>query len=382
MTRTPRLISGLWLLSVLGCTYARPLPPVPDDRPAVADLAFRLFLIGDAGAPSAADPVLRHLGQSLAEAPERSQAIFLGDNIYPRGLPSPENPDRAEAERRLAVQVDVVRNAGAGAVFVPGNHDWAKHGPDGWDAIRRQADFLETRGEGRISLLPAGGCPGPVVRDWPGIRVIFLDTQWWLHRNARPDGPEDGCATWTEAQVTDSLRAAVAGAGARQVVMATHHPLASGGEHGGHFDWTRHVFPLRALKGWAWLPLPLLGSLYPAIRASGISDQDIPGSGNRHMREALAAAVADHPPLVWAAGHEHNLQVMRGTVARHLVVSGSGYFGHGGFAQWSDSTVYASDRSGYTRLDLLADGRMRLAVVAVDREGKGREVYAEWLEHG
>lgn len=367
---------------VAACTHARPLPPVPDDRPAVADLAFRLFLIGDAGAPSNTDPVLRHLGRSLAEAPDRSQAIFLGDNIYPRGLPSADDPDRAEAERRLAVQVDVVKEAGAGAVFVPGNHDWDKHGPEGWDAIRRQAGFIHDRGGPAISLLPVGGCPGPAVRDWPRLRVIFLDTQWWLHGNARPDGPEDGCPTWTETQVADSLRVAVATAGDRQVVVTTHHPLASGGEHGGHFDWTRHIFPFRALKSWAWVPLPIVGSLYPAIRASGVSDQDIPGSGNRRMREALAAAVADHPPLVWAAGHEHNLQVIRGTVARHLLVSGSGYFGHGGFAQWSDSTVYASDRSGYMRLDVLPDGRVRLAVVVVDKAGNGREVHAEWLGHG
>jgi len=182
--------------------------------------------------------------------------------------------------------------------------------------------------------------------------------------------------------VADSLRVAVATAGDRQVVVTTHHPLASGGEHGGHFDWTRHIFPFRALKSWAWVPLPIVGSLYPAIRASGVSDQDIPGSGNRHMREALAAAVVDHPPLVWAAGHEHNLQVIRGTVARHLLVSGSGYFGHGGFAQWSDSTVYASDRSGYMRLDVTPDGRVRLAVVVVDKAGNGREVHAEWLGHG
>jgi len=129
----------LLLLVLSGSGPARAAPPPARVAAAAVDVDVSLFLIGDAGEPSPrGEPVLRALGSEIARDPPRAVVVFLGDNLYPKGLPVPEAADRPEMERRLDAQVDVVKAAGVRGVVVPGNHDWDEGGPDGWEAIRRQ----------------------------------------------------------------------------------------------------------------------------------------------------------------------------------------------------------------------------------------------------
>jgi len=378
MRRCVALMS-LWI-GVQGCGSGRAtVPPVP--AAPEADIDVTLFLIGDAGAPAAppdSEPVFVALREAAAAAPH-PVIVFLGDNLYPRGLPDSGAPDRPEAERRLGELLGVLRATGARGIFVPGNHDWDQHGPGGWDAIRRQERFIAGGGAG-LALLPAGGCPGPAVVDvGQVVRLVALDTQWWLHDGPKPEDPASSCPADSEREVVDSLRAALHVAGGRAVVVVAHHPLASGGPHGGHFGWREHVFPLRALKSWLWVPLPLIGSTYPIARQRGISSQDAPSEEYQRMRTALDSAFAVSKPLIYAAGHDHALQVIAGTSARYVLVSGGGTFGRLDRVTALDSTRFARSASGFMCVEFLRDGRARLGVTVVDRAGHGREEFALWL---
>src|SRR5207244_13343176 len=142
------------------------------------------------------------------------------------------------------------------------------------------------------------------------VRIVVLDSQWWLQGGPKAQDPVSSCPTVSEGEVRDSLHAALATAGGRVTVVVAHHPLSSGGPHGGHFGWQDHIFPLRDLKSWLWVPLPLIGSVYPLAREGGISSQDAPSAAYRRMRAALDSAFAGAPPLVYAAGHDHALQVI------------------------------------------------------------------------
>src|SRR4029077_18968619 len=84
-----------------------------------------------------------------------SVIVFLGDNVYPDGMPDSAAPSRAAAERVLTQQLGVLHASGARGFFVPGNHDWDSMRPRGWDAIRRQERFISAAGGG-ATLLPAG----------------------------------------------------------------------------------------------------------------------------------------------------------------------------------------------------------------------------------
>ncbi len=356
----------------------------PAPEPRLEDVETSLFLIGDAGAPEEGDQVLGELTTQMARLPERSVAVFLGDNVYPLGMPDTSADDRAEAERRLKEQIDAVLDAGARAIFVLGNHDWVRGRKGGWAAILRQEQFVIEHGAPRVVLLPGGGCPGPVAVDvGEHLRIIAMDTQWWLNENAKPKHPNSACpadATW---EVTDSLRSAARAAGDRHVVFAAHHPLQTGGVHGGHFSAKDNIFPLTVVVSWLYLPLPIIGSAYPIARSAGISNQDMSGSKNKQMRDSIETAFAVHPALIAAGGHEHNLQVIDGQPGqnvKHIVVSGAGYDDHTDRATYIEGSRYAAAASGFVRVDFLRDGRARLAVITVDEEGRITESFSMWLE--
>jgi hypothetical protein len=367
------------LLGALACAGSPPVPaPVPVLSP--EDIEASLYLIGDAGSPNpSGEPVLEALAQDLGSRRSRRVVLFLGDNAYPRGLPAPGSPGRKKAEQSLITQVNVVKTASATGFFVMGNHDWAKYGKEGWEAVRRQEALVDSAGGGAVSARPGGGCPGPSVLDFGRLRLVLLDTQWWLHKGPKPSS-NSTCPTDTESEVVDSLRSALATAGGRLVVVAAHHPLVSGGVHGGHFGWKDHLFPLRNIAAWLWIPLPLLGSLYPAIRSSGISRQDMGSPTYQRLIRAFRRAFVDHPPTLYAAGHEHNLQVIRRRVVPLEVVSGGGIYGHHGRASTIRGSLLARGASGFARLDVARTGPARLAVLEVDRAGRSHEVFSTWVE--
>lgn len=369
------------LAGVLACTaqptaQPSPVPVLPPEQ-----IAASLYLIGDAGAPDPkGEPVLQALSRELGSGRGHKVVVFLGDNVYPRGVPAAGQADRPEAERRLAAQVQVVTAARATGYFVLGNHDWARHGKDGWESVRRQEAFVDSAGGGRVFLRPVGGCPGPSVIDLGRLRLVLLDTQWWLHGGPKPEHPSSNCPTDTESEIVDSLRAAVQQAEGRLVVVAAHHPLVTGGVHGGYFGWKDHLFPLRLAVPWLWLPLPLIGSLYPAARQHGISSQDLGSPAYQRLIAAFRRAFAGAQPALYAAGHEHNLQVIAGGPARLELVSGGGIYGHTGRAVRIHGTLFAHDASGFARLDIPPAGRARLAVLGVDAAGANREVFSTWVE--
>ena len=383
MRRDNRLGPTLVALLLLGSARAAEVPaPRSPARPGPDQIAFTLFLIGDAGKPAkGGEPVLSSLRRDLSLAGPRAVVAFLGDNVYPAGLPPAHDKARAEFEGRLDAQLDAVRDTGARVVFLPGNHDWHKGGKDGWEAVKRQERYVEARGGPTVSFLPDGGCPGPEVTDASDrLRLVTLDTQWWLHGEARPEDPSSACGADSEAEVLAALRSALAGAAGRDVVVLAHHPFLSGGPHGGHFTLRQHLFPLTDVKRGLWLPLPLVGSIYPVSREAGVSRQDQSNRAYQHMRQSLAGAAKDHPPLAWTGGHEHVLQVIESPQWGRVLVSGTGIFGHTSPVKDVPGSLYHASRAGYMRIDWLRDGTRRLGVIEVAKDGSFHESFAKRLD--
>jgi hypothetical protein len=354
--------------------------PVP--APETADITASLILLGDAGDPDPVEePVFQALSANIAAREVETMVVFLGDNLYPVGLPASTAPHRAEAESWLAAQVDAVLQTHARGIMVPGNHDWAKGADAGLAAVRRQGAYVDARGKGQVEFLPRGGCPGPEVRDvGQSIRVIAIDTQWWFHGGPKAPDSVSSCPARTWAETLDSLSAALASAGSRHVAIVAHHPIRSTGPHGGHFPWTDHIFPLRAWKKWLWLPLPIIGSIYPLSRKWGISSQDESSGRYQELVDGLELVFAEYSPLLYAAGHEHVLEVLEGQAARYLLVSGAGTYGHANQVGWRDETRFAAPENGFMRVDVLESNEVRLGVWVVEATGQAEEAFSMWLE--
>ena len=406
---------ALCLGLTLGCSHGRPYYRDADIRGHAASIDrvdHRLFLIGDAGEPSAlGEPVLEILARRVREAPERSSVVFLGDNIYTRGMPPADgDPERrADAERRLDAQIAVVAGTPAAAVFIPGNHDWDMSGDGGWQSILDQASYLDEHRAAtgdQVSMLPRGGCPGPTALALGrALSLIAIDTQWWLHEGSKPSSDHDptGCETTSEPGFESALVNVLEGAAleGRAAVVAAHHPMATRGPHGGFATWTTHLFPITEGHGYVpvvveWIPLPGLGTAAALWRRyASPSAQDESNGRNREMRESLRDAMAeaarrDAAPRIVAGGHDHSLQIFEGgEVAELFVVSGLGSSAKGTRVGHDDATLFAhANRShpGFVQLDAMVDASVRLSVVEVAGDGAegdaqrlGVEVYSRWL---
>ncbi len=103
------------------------------DRPPAKEVAHTFYLIGDAGlSPTGTmNPALKAFQARLAKADSNSTAIFLGDNIYPAGLPDPRDSTQAylQAKNNLDAQLQTLAGFPGRPLFIPGNHDWYNRGP-------------------------------------------------------------------------------------------------------------------------------------------------------------------------------------------------------------------------------------------------------------
>ena len=389
-------MAAVALLPLLGagCSQTTPYVASPElvEGPAAdGGIRHRILLFGDGGAPSIdatlpdgelykGDATLASLHGWASKAPRKTTVIFLGDNIYEEGLPERTDEGYEEAEKRLRAQLDVIQASGARAIFIPGNHDWADGKRGGWAAVLRQEKYVnQALGGVEPSFLPKGGHPGPAKVDREGLRIIVLDSQWWLHRDDdKPSGTEGETA-----RIAERLRGLLQERGRREAIVVAHHPLESHGSHGGFFDWRDHLFPFAKVT---WpvigrIPLPILGSLHPLGRWYLVrSNQDLSGPRNRVMvRELKEALAGEHRPLIHASGHDHNLQVLHGGAwAEYALVSGSGSkiskVGRG------EGTLFAHEHLGFMAVDFMEDGTVLLHVVEPTSQGPaGRAVFSRWL---
>ena len=364
-------------LTIAGCSHTSPYYrseiPVTERQDVLTEhaLAYRVLLLGDGGEPKPDEPVLKTLQAWAEKNPEKTSAVFLGDNMYPEGMTARK---RHEAEFRLGPQLAVVKAAQTHGLFIPGNHDWASGKETGYRALLAQEEFINKTLPREPNFLPRGGLPGPVQVDLPAdapvVRLIVLDTQWWLHKHEKPKQSEEGVIDSLKTMLDTEL----------PIIVVGHHPLETYGMHGGFFDWKVHLFPARTVKKWLWVPVPLLGSVYPLGRWHLFrSEQDINGARNKHMVSELNAAFATAkrtPLLIYASGHDHSLQVLNGAATDYLLVSGLASSEKATPVSHGESTLFAHEHAGFMAVDFLQNGKVLLRVV---EPGRKEVLFHHWL---
>ncbi|MFQ5571858.1 MAG: metallophosphoesterase, partial [Rhodothermales bacterium] len=300
--------------------------------PPAAEPVYSVYLIGDAGAPALdpPEPTLTLLKTRLDAEDEHAAVVFLGDNVYCCGLRDSTNlSHRRQDERRLLAQIEAVRGFKGRIVFLPGNHDWNKGRVGGLQAVNRQEQFVKDALGRDDVFLPEGGFPGPVeVELTERLTLIALDTEWWLTRNEKPYGDTGEYDLEEDANFLLQLDDVIKRNSDRDLLVAGHHPLFSNGHHAGILPLRDHVFPLTRLHPALVIPLPLIGSVYPLyVRFVG-SRQNMAHPRYKALRRSLRQIFSQHAGLIYASGHEHNLQYFEDQSVRDIplyqIVSGSG----------------------------------------------------------
>lgn len=360
------LIIFYWIIS--SAAFAQNTPQI----------AYTLYLIGDCGEPTVTDdPIGEVLRKKVISSGKNTTVVYLGDNVYPFGLPDVGQIGRERGERILNTQIDWIKGTEAQGIFIPGNHDWQHWNRRGWDFVGHQQAFIDSVKDEKIRLLPQYGCPGPIeLHLTDQIVLLVIDSQWLLHAHDKP-GEENDCFAKDPAGFMIMLDDAMVRNRGKRVVIVGHHPVITYGDHGGVFAFQDHVFPFVDLHPKAYIPLPVVGSLYPLYRSLFGHSQDIKHPNYKQFSLMIQSMLARHPGSVYAAGHEHALEhIMKDSV--HYIVSGSGsktgYVRKGRFAD------YADDVKGFVKMEMYTNGRARLEFWRVDSDFKeGKLVHEDQL---
>ncbi|WP_207424753.1 BamA/TamA family outer membrane protein [Desertivirga brevis] len=333
-------------------------------------LKYSVFLIGDAGKPNEnrQEPVLKLLQKQLYDSTRTKLSavdtnysrpediiIFLGDNIYETGLPEPDASDRKEKERRIIEQMKVVKNFRGKKIFIPGNHDWNEMRPGGLAAVNREEAFVEAYLNDGDTFIPTNGCPGPVeLQVNKDLVMILIDSEWWLHKYEKPIAPDNGCTAGSRLEVIEQIKDIIVRNKGKNILLAQHHPLFTNGTHGGFFTLKDYIFPLTLIRDRAYIPLPIIGSIYPLMRKYGVSPQDLSNKEYQQLKRGLLAILADEPNVVMATGHEHALQLNKYENLNHIV-SGAG--SKSSALVKGNGASFAHGHKGFARLNYYDNGQ-------------------------
>jgi hypothetical protein len=347
--------------------------PVGKNKP-----TYTLFLIGDAGKTKTdePEPALISLKNEISKSnPDSSMVIFLGDNIYDHGLQDENHPDRQRAENYIKDQLNTL-GTNHRALFIAGNHDWDNNSPLGNTLMNNQELFIRKFTSSRARLLPENGCQGPEYLDInDNLRLIYFDSQR-LFRDWTGVADSSLCPPIDQKTFFDNLETLLRNSSGRKCILLHHHPFITYGEHGGKFDWKKHLFPLTAFNKYFLLPLPIVGSLYPILRQNGITPQDLSSEVYNSYSENLRKVSKKYNPVFSASGHEHSLQVIRDPESKSIqIVSGKGTRLTDGTVSTGEGTIFASPFSGFMKFEIFDDGTSLLTVIVPNDEGKADEVF-------
>ena len=204
---------------------------------------YVLYLVGDAGYRPYGEksPALDLLKTMLDEEGKDAGVIFLGDNIYPAGLPDKSDTTaRRNAELNLLQQIESLEKFKGDVYFIPGNHDWYADG--GVEGLKRQEKFIEKK-LGKGSFAPENGCPAEVVDLSDNTGLILIDSEWYLQNWERTSDFNEDCPYRTRAAFLSELRETLKDYKYKRVIIALHHPFHSNGPHGGKYSLRSTIFP-------------------------------------------------------------------------------------------------------------------------------------------
>lgn len=287
-------------------------------------ILHRIYFIGDAGELYGnGHPVVDWLKKNVDFNDERNTAVFLGDNIYPLGLPNERESGYAEAKETIDYLLTLVKDKKGKAYFIMGNHDWKNGKIGGWYQAMNQVNYINSLGLSNVQAWPQEGCPGPVeVELSDKVVIALMDSQWFLHVHEKP-GIGSTCDAKSVDEFSTMLREIANTHPNQLMVVAMHHPIHTHGVHGGAYALKHHIFPLAEAVHGLYIPLPVIGSIYPIARGLFGTIQDVNHPVYRSMANEIQQAIRKHPNVVTVAGHDHSLQMLIHDSLQQIV-SGSG----------------------------------------------------------
>jgi len=315
------------------------LIPVLSSQAQQGHISQRIFLVGDAGIlQNGKQPVCDWLKQHVDWNDTSNTIIYLGNNIYPDGLPAEGSKDYNEAKEILDYQLSLVEGKNAKAFFVPGNHEWKNGKSGGLAQVQNEYQYIRKLLLPNVQFLPSNGCPGPVeVQVSDKVVLVFMDSQWWLQHGEKT-GIESGCDFKTEDDVITALKDILASYPDKLILLAMHHPLYSKGKHDGSYT----------------------------------SKQQY-----KNMSTRVEEVLKLHPNVIHAASHDHSLQfIQQDSVS--FIISGTG--SEKDEVKKGNNALFAKSENGFAMVEVSDDGKVTVKFFTLESNDLQLPVYSVALK--
>ncbi|QWX83214.1 metallophosphoesterase [Cellulophaga sp. HaHaR_3_176] len=359
-------------LLLTGCaTYHSKYENLEDSKDAktTKEISHTLYLIGDAGLSplGGMNPVLKSFKKKLNNASENSTAIFLGDNIYPAGLPDPIDSTLAyrTAASHLNAQISTLENFKGNKFFIPGNHDWYTEGLVG---LEREQDYIQEKLDSDDVFFPEDGCPINIIEVNDDVVIVALDTEWYMTNWDKRPGMNDKCEIKSREKFFLEIEDIIKDYRDKTTIIALHHPVFTYGPHGGESSLKQQLFPTNRN-----IPLPILGSLANLLRkTAGPSIADKQNKLYTEFTDRITTLAQFSDKVIFTSGHEHTLQYI---VEKGLpqIVSGSG--SKKGVSRLINGSKFSTGAMGYATLEIYKDGSSKVRFFGLDKDGSETFLY-------
>ncbi|MFY0602916.1 MAG: metallophosphoesterase [Flavobacteriaceae bacterium] len=322
-------------------------------------ISHTFYLIGDAGNAKLKESTkaLDILAQEIKQAPKNSTLIFLGDNVYPVGIPKKNSKEYALAKHRIKTQTNIAKDFKGNTYFIPGNHDWY-HGLDG---LKREEKLVE-KALGKNTFLPENGCPLERVKISKDIDLIIIDTQWYLTNWDRHPKMNDNCEIKTRTKFFNELEGLIKKARGKTTIIAMHHPMFTQGPHAGNYSFKSHM-----------TPAPILGTLKNILRkTTGVSNADQQHKRYNELKKRIVTLSQHNDKTIFVSGHEHSLQyLVKDNIPQ--IVSGSG--SKESATKLSNGGQFAYGKQGFAKLIVYKDGSSKVKFFTLEDQNPVFESY-------
>lgn len=364
-----------WSLSIFILTGCATLKTKYDTKEKSIDVTTNkeiehtFYLIGDAGKSpiNGMNPVLKSFKKRIDKADKNSSVFFLGDNIYPAGMPDPKDSTQAYlvAKSHLDAQLNTLKNYKGKPLFIPGNHDWYTEGLVG---LEREQKYIQKALDSKDVFLPEDGCPLETIEVNENLIVIAIDTEWYLTNwNKRPD-INDKCDIKSREKFLIELESLISKNRQKTTVIAMHHPMFSYGSHGGQYSFKKHFYPKPGVG-----PLPVIGTFLNVLRkTAGPSSEDLQGKRYRELRNRVVTLAQYSNKVIFVSGHEHSLQYI---VEENTpqIVSGAG--AKSGETRLLNGSKFSTGEKGYATLEVYKDGSSRVRFYGLDQDNNEKFLF-------
>ena len=344
-------------------------PFIANNVPKDKEVEHTFYLIGDAGTSPMGDlnPALKIFKSKLDKAEKNSTAIFLGDNIYPAGLPDKEDSKETylKAINDLDAQLASVSEYKGKVVFIPGNHDWYN---DGLKGLKRQEKYIEKALDSKEVFFPENGCPIEKIKISNDIIVVAIDTEWYLVNWDKHPTINDDCEIKDRGRFLEELEGIIKKNRDKTVILALHHPMYTYGSHGGYYSFKQHMNPSGGK-----FPLPVISSMANVLRrTSGATIEDQSNKIYNQLKKRIVTLAQYSDNVIFASGHEHTLQyIVENGVPQ--IVSGSG--AKKGATKLLNGSKFSTGRMGYATLKVYKDGSSSVDFFGIGDNGKEELLY-------